>query len=162
MQKHSLCSRHWSQDQLEPLFVVKSTDNIDTYLTKGKEKKKTKHLNSLSSVVNVFLILIEVLLVHYACTSKEPVWGSVLTQSPDKAEESGGRVGDSHNLLWPQGGMRKGTLKGNIRQEQKCLLLPVEWNWICLWVLVSLYKYLLRKKNPGKSYYIILASDTFY
>ena len=52
----------------------------------------------------------------------------MLTQSPDKAEESGGRVGDSHHLLWPQGGMRKGTLKGNIRQEQKCLLLPVEGN----------------------------------
>lgn len=70
--------------------------------------------------------------MRYACTSNEPVWGSVLTQSPDKAEKSGGKVRDSHHLLWPQGGMRKGTLKGNIRQEHKCLLLPVEWNWICL------------------------------
>lgn len=79
------------------------------------------------------------------CTSNEPVWGSVLTQSPDKAEKSGGKVWDSHHLLWPQGGMKKGTLKGNIRWI-KCLLLPVEWNWIA-WVLVSLYKYLLRKKK---------------
>ena len=144
MQNHSLCSRHWSQDQLEPLLAMKPTDNILTYQTKGKEKKKNE-IASLQ-VVNLSLKLTEVLLVPYACTPNEPVWGSVLTQSPNKAEDSEGRESDSHHLLWPQGGMRKGTLKGNIRQEQKCLFLPVDWNWICLWVLVSLYKYLLRKK----------------